>query len=119
MALRAAQSYFTESDNREETVTQRRFPTKAWVVLADEAGPIEGFELQALRRWDGTIRHEPIFYDVANLFSLRPPYEPIEFDLHLYNEGPFVHYTPRPDDDRSWTPDDRPEIEPPVKEIEK
>lgn len=117
MALRAAQSYFTESDNREETVTQRRFPTKAWVVLADEKGPIEGFELLALRRWEGTIRDEPIFHGLFS--SVIPPYAPIEFDLHLYNEGPFIRYFPRPDDERSWTPDDRPAIEPPVKEIEK
>lgn len=96
-----------------------RNPTKAWVVLADEDGPITGFELPSLIDWNGTLRREPIFFDISSRFYSKIPEDPMEFDLHLRNGGPFIQYTPRPDDDQSWTPTDRTEIEPPTKEISK
>lgn len=91
-----------------------RHPTKAWVVLGDDQGPITGFEFPNLIRCDGIIRREPIFFDIAT--SLQMP-EPMEFDLHLFNEGPFTRYTPRVDDQESWTPADRFAITPPLAAI--
>lgn len=98
-------------------MSERRQPTKAWVVLADEKGPIEGFELPNLVLWTGSFREEPIFYDLASgfVFQHNPP---VEFSLSLFNEGPFTRYTPRPDDEDQWTPADRMAINPPTKEIE-
>ncbi len=87
-----------------------RKPTKAWVVFADDQGPIEGYELPNLVDWNGTIRREPIFFDVANTYTFMPM-EPNEFDLHLHNEGPFVRHFPREGDDQSWTPATPKEIE--------
>jgi len=93
-----------------------RHPTKAWVVLADKDGPITGFELPNLVEWDGTVRREPIFFDLMNTHGFGIP-DPIEFDLKLRNEGPFTQYTPNLQDQEKWTPADRMAIEPPTKEL--
>ncbi len=87
-----------------------RKPTKAWVVLADDQGPITGFELPNLVDWNGTVREEPIFFNLANSFRFTPMV-PNEFDLRLHNEGPFIEHTPHEGDEKSWAPAAPKEIE--------
>lgn len=87
-----------------------RKPTKAWVVLADDEGPITGFELPNLVDWNGTVREEPIFFNLTNSFRFAPMV-PNEFDLRLHNEGPFIQHAPREGDEKSWAPATPKEIE--------
>lgn len=94
--------------------------TKAWLVLADEEGPITGLELPNIVLWQMTARDEPILWDMINSWKLGPAPE-FELEIKLTNLGPFVERTPPPnanDRPRNWKPKGSREITEAPKEIE-
>lgn len=101
-----------------------RSPTKAWLVLADENGPITGLELPNITNWEITAHEEPLFWDLVNSFSAKiPGLRDFELEIRLTNSGPYVERVPPPtasDRPRNWKPKSpRGEIAPKPEEIEK
>jgi hypothetical protein len=92
--------------------------TKAWLVLADEDGPITGLELPNVVLYDMTAQAEPIMWDLVNSGWSLP--NPIELEIRITNVGPFIERLPpanASDRPRGWKPKGSTPIEPPQKEI--